>query len=117
MTHVSELDTCGAVTKVIVESARGRLDTSEDQKEEKQGMKETESVRSAASDKISINTKSPIHSRNSSRATSRQNAAAEVAANEGTLEVLLEQERHIEELQRLEAEAADVKAKQEAEKH
>ncbi|KAL7849158.1 hypothetical protein SRHO_G00207810 [Serrasalmus rhombeus] len=46
---------------------------------------------------------------------SRKSAADEVAANEATLQVLLEQEHHIEELQRLEAEAAQLKAKQEAE--
>lgn len=57
--------------------------------------------------------KASAHSRLTS--ASRKSAAAEVAANEAPLQVLLEQERHIEELQRLEAEAAQLKAKQEAE--
>ncbi|KAK0144473.1 hypothetical protein N1851_017177 [Merluccius polli] len=46
---------------------------------------------------------------------SRKSAAAEVAANKATLEVQLEQEHYIKELQRLEVEAAQLKAKQEAE--
>ncbi|KAJ8404442.1 hypothetical protein AAFF_G00337090 [Aldrovandia affinis] len=120
------IDTCEAVTRMIIETARGRLDTreGEGQGDEEQDWKETASVfKSAASDKLSVNShraKSSTHSRSNSKATSRrsshrQEAAAEVAANEATLEVLLEQERHIEELQRLEAEAAHLRAKQEAE--
>lgn len=102
------VDTCEAVTMSIVKTARGRLDTSQG---EEQGGKETDSViKSAASDKMSIYshcTRSSTHSRRNSRvasrhsslsAANRQDAAAEVAANEATLEVLLEQERHVEEL-------------------
>ncbi|KAJ8411165.1 hypothetical protein AAFF_G00171710 [Aldrovandia affinis] len=120
------IDTCEAVTRMIIETARGRLDTreGEGQGDEEQDWKKTASVfKSAASDKLSVNShraKSSTHSRSNSKATSRrsshrQEAAAEVAANEATLEVLLEQERHIEELQRLKAEAAHLRAKQEAE--
>lgn len=93
-------------------------------------MKETESIfKSADSDKISIkshhtksskSTLSQSSSKNTSRCSNqssanRQGAAPEVATNEATLEVLLEQERHIEELERLEAEAAQLRVKQEAE--
>lgn len=123
------VDTCEAVTKTVIKAARGRLNTGTDegQGDEEQCVKETESVfRSAASDKISIrshHTKSSVHSRSSSKIPSRHSsqspahrqAAAEFAANEATLQVLLEQEHHIEELKRLEAEASHVRTQQEAE--
>lgn len=119
------VDTCEAVTKKIIKTARGYLNT---RKDEEQGAKRTESVfKSAASDKTSIRshcTKSSAHSQTNSRITSlslsqssshRQDAAAEIAANEAMLQALLEQERHIEELEKLEAEDAQLQAKQEAE--
>ncbi|XP_051813072.1 uncharacterized protein LOC110968427 isoform X1 [Acanthochromis polyacanthus] len=118
------VDTCEAVTRTIIETAKRHLNT----EKRDEDVKETESVfKSPSSDKSSIrshNTKSSAHSGSRSRITSRhsslssarrQDAAAEVAASEATLEVLLEQEGHIKEIQRLEAEAADLRAKQEAE--
>ena len=74
------IDTCEAVTKTVIETARGRLNTrmNESQRDEEQGVKETESVfRSAASDKISIrshHTKSSVHSRSSSKISSRHSS-------------------------------------------
>ncbi|KAG1935726.1 hypothetical protein F2P79_019030 [Pimephales promelas] len=110
------IDTCGAVTRKIIQSAKDRLETADNGGgNEEQGHRATSSIfKSAASDKISVKsqfTKSS-HAQGSSRhssriSASRQNAAAEVAANEATLEVLLEQECCIEELERLEAEAAE----------
>ncbi|KAL7845029.1 hypothetical protein SRHO_G00235690 [Serrasalmus rhombeus] len=86
------------------------LDTINGHGDEEQGGDETRSTKKSIS---SHSTKASTHSRLTS--ASRKSAAAEVAANEATLQVLLEQEHHIEELQRLEAEAAQLKAKQEAE--
>ncbi|KAJ8375829.1 hypothetical protein SKAU_G00064090 [Synaphobranchus kaupii] len=112
---------------MIIDTARDLDTKGESRGDEEQDWKETPTVyKSATSDKGSINLHhaKSTHSRSNSKATSRhsnlssanrQEAAAEVAANEATLEVLLEQERQIEELQRLEAEAAHLRAKQEAE--
>ncbi|XP_034088632.1 uncharacterized protein LOC117557059 [Gymnodraco acuticeps] len=106
------------------------MDTRKDKshEEEEIGKNQTESVcKSVASVKRSNGshvTRSSTHSRSNSRATSRssllssikrQEAAAEIAANEATLEVMLEQEQQIEELDILEAEAAQLRAKQIAE--
>lgn len=101
------VDTCEAVSRTIIQTARALLDTRGD---EEQVVKESV-IKAAASVKVSVNshrTKSSAHSRANSRITScssqcsaRPDAAAEVAANEATLKVLLEQERHIEELERL----------------
>lgn len=119
------VDTCEAVTKTIIKTARGYLNTGkgEGQGDEDQGVKETV-FKSLASDKTSIKShhtkcsKSSAHSRSNSKITSRrssqssahrQDAAAEVAANEATLQVLLEQEHYIEELERLEAEDTERK--------
>ncbi|KAM9833358.1 uncharacterized protein ACBT44_005642 isoform 1-T2 [Syngnathus typhle] len=79
-------DTCEVVTGTIVKEARNLLD------------------KGAKGQTTSHHTKSS--------SASRKSAAAEVAANEAALEVMLEQ-RLIEELQKLEA--AELKAKQEAE--
>ncbi|XP_066553505.1 uncharacterized protein LOC136721589 [Amia ocellicauda] len=116
-------DTCEAVTRTIIQTAKALLDT---RGGEEQRVKSIEPViEAAASDKVSVNshrTKSSAHSQTNSRITSRssqssarRDAAAEVAANEATLKVLLEQERHIKELERLETEAANLRANQEAE--
>ena len=122
------IDTCEAVTKTIIETARSYLhtETDEDQGIEKQDSKDRdrESVfKSTASDRSSIShhtksksTRSSVHSRSNSKVTSRRSsqysahrreAAAEVAANEAALQVLLEKERHIKELEQLEAENAE----------
>ncbi|XP_055499367.1 uncharacterized protein LOC129701947 [Leucoraja erinacea] len=121
------VDTCEAVTKKIIKTARGYLNTgkSECQVDEEQGVKDTESVfKSAASDKMSIkshrtkSSQSSARSQGNSKITSRHSsqssahrleAAAEVAANEATLQALLEQEQDIIELERLEAEDAESK--------
>ncbi|XP_045065112.1 uncharacterized protein LOC123482227 [Coregonus clupeaformis] len=110
------IDTCDAVTRKIIQTAKDRLETADiGGGDEQRGNRATSSIfKSVASDKISIKsqcTKSS-HAQSSSRhssrtSVSRQDAAAEVAANEATLEVLLEQECCIEELERLEAEAAE----------
>lgn len=80
-----------------------------------------------SSDKSSLNTsisKTSARSQSKSRASSkhlilsaakRQEAAAEFAANEATLEVLLEQDQQLVELQKLEAEDKRRIAEQEAE--
>lgn len=121
------IDTCEAVTKTIIKTAKGHLTTEadEDQEIKKQDKKERdiESVfKSTASDRTSIShhtkfARSSVHSRSNSRVTSRrssqysahrQEAAAEVAANEAELQVLLEKEDHIKELERLEAENAEM---------
>ncbi|XP_037400478.1 uncharacterized protein LOC119265102 [Pygocentrus nattereri] len=104
------VDTCETVTQRIVKQAMAILDTINGHGDEEQGGDETRSTKKSIS---SHSTKASTHSRLTS--ASRKSAAAEVAANEATLQVLLEQEHHIEELQRLEAEAAQLKAKQEAE--
>ncbi|XP_045070211.1 uncharacterized protein LOC123484206 [Coregonus clupeaformis] len=110
------IDTCDAVTRKIIQTAKYRLETADNGGgDEQRCNRATSSIfKSVASDKISIKsqcTKSS-HAQSSSRhssriSVSRQDAAAEVAANEATLEVLLEQECCIEELERLEAEAAE----------
>ncbi|KAL6455426.1 hypothetical protein MHYP_G00361280 [Metynnis hypsauchen] len=106
------LDTCETVTQRIIKQAMDILDNinSQGRGDEERGDEETRSAKTSFS---SHSTKASTHSRLTS--ASRKSAAAEVAANEATLQVLLEQERHIEELQRLEVEAAQLKAKQEAE--
>ncbi|KAL7879005.1 hypothetical protein AOLI_G00099790 [Acnodon oligacanthus] len=105
------LDTCETVTQRIVKQAMDILDTKNGQSQghEERGDAETRSTKTSFS---SRSAKASTHSRLTS--VSRKSAAAEVAASEATLQVLLEQERHIEELQKLEAEAAQLKAKQES---
>ncbi|CAI5661726.1 unnamed protein product [Oreochromis niloticus] len=85
----------------------------ESQRDEK--WKETESMpKLEASDRLSVkshHTKLSSHSRVSSRHSSRlsakrQDTAAEVAANEAALQVLLAQEIHMKEIERQEAEIA-----------
>ncbi|KAL7834628.1 hypothetical protein SRHO_G00288750 [Serrasalmus rhombeus] len=88
------------------------LDTinSQGQGDKERGDEETRSAKTCFS---SDSTKASAHSQLTS--ASRKSAATKVAANEATLQVLLKQECHIEKLQRLEAEVAQLKAKQEAE--
>ncbi|KAL6490984.1 hypothetical protein MHYP_G00013290 [Metynnis hypsauchen] len=101
------LDTCETVTQRIIKQAMDILDNINSQG------RGDEDTRSAKTSFSSHSTKASTHSRQTS--ASRKSAAAKVAASEATLQVLLEQERHIEELQRLEVEAAQLKAKLEAE--
>nr|XP_046258525.1 uncharacterized protein LOC124066303 [Scatophagus argus] len=115
------IDTCEEVTKEIVEAANGCLASNEQ-----------EDFKSARSLKLRPDTQSIISSRSrsvhrshvgsviSSRSSSlsslkRQDAAAEAAANEATLEVFHEQEQHFKELQRLEAEDKRLQAEREVE--
>lgn len=117
------VDTCEAVTRRIVDLVKSRLE----------GNKESESRRAlsemdiTSSDKSSVKTrfsKASAQSRSKSRSSSkysilsaakRQEAAAEVAANEAILKVLWKQDQQLEELQKLEAEDKRLVAEQEAE--
>lgn len=102
------VDTCEAVTRKIVELVKSRLE----------GNKETEichawsGMDTISSDKSSVNmsiSKTSAHSQSKSKASSKYSVLSaakrqEVAANEDTLEVLREQDQHLKELQKLEAE-------------
>ncbi|XP_051531701.1 uncharacterized protein LOC127427868 isoform X2 [Myxocyprinus asiaticus] len=122
------IDTCGAVTKMIVESARSRLGEGVEGQDpfiQEGCCTDTGSVFSSVASKSSNgHSKSSSQSLNNSSISSRgsslssvkkQEAAAEIAATEATLEILQQQEREIEELQRLEAEEKRRTAEQEAE--
>ncbi|XP_057215222.1 nestin-like [Triplophysa rosa] len=122
------IDTCGAVTKMIVESARSRLGEETEVQDPLGLCKDTGSVLSSivshnsnSSHRRSRSSSQSIHnlsvsSRGSSLSSSKkQEAAAEIAATEATLKILQQQEQELEELQRLEAENKMRKAEQEAE--
>ena len=112
-----KIDTCETVTKKMVKDAMDLIDAREEatahrhttsqRHEEHRVIEEVMSVASGRTGTSSRHTKCS--------SASRKSAAAEVAANKATLEVQLEQEHYIKELQRLEVEAAQLKAKQEAE--
>ncbi|KAI4889684.1 hypothetical protein NFI96_021032 [Prochilodus magdalenae] len=92
------VDTCETVTQRIVQQVMDILDAinAHGQGDEERGDEETKSAKMSV---CSHSTKASTHSRLTS--ASRKSAAAEVAANEATLQVLLEQEHPIKELQRL----------------
>ncbi|KAG7494536.1 hypothetical protein JOB18_032575 [Solea senegalensis] len=118
------MDTCEAVTRKFTDAAECCPSQAKvDSLRYEQIWKETDSVfKSTASDKTSVKShysKLSSHSKVSSRHSSRhsaktQDAAAEVAANEATLQVLLEQENHIKEIERQEAEIAQKQRELEA---
>ncbi|KAL0984712.1 hypothetical protein UPYG_G00145740, partial [Umbra pygmaea] len=99
------VDICDAKSKEIVE-------TKGNNEKEDRGKPDFEllghvaqSVKSNLSKGRRSSVSSSGHSRQSSLSlVKRQDAAAEAAANEATLEILMEQEQHFRELQRLEAE-------------
>lgn len=113
------VDTCKAVTRKIVELVKSRLE----------GNKESEichawsGMDAISSDKSSVNmsiSKTSAQSHSKSRASSKYSVLSaakrqEAAANEATLEVLREQDQHLEELQKLEAKDKRRVAEQEAE--
>lgn len=115
------VDTCGAVTKMIVESAWSRLGEGvegQDPLRPEACCIDTGSVFSSIASKSSYghSRSSQSSSRGSSFSSAKkQEAAAEIAANEATLVVLQQQEHELEELQRLEAEDKRRIAEQEAE--
>ncbi|XP_052445763.1 uncharacterized protein LOC127987458 [Carassius gibelio] len=121
------VDTCGAVTKMIVESAWSRLGEGvkgQDPLRPEACCIDTGSVFSSIAPKSSHghsrSSQSMKNSILSSRGSSfssakKQEAAAEIAATEATLEILQQQEHELEELQRLEAEDKRRIAEQEAE--
>ncbi|XP_057709746.1 uncharacterized protein LOC130927761 [Corythoichthys intestinalis] len=107
------MDTCEAVTKTIIQSAEECLEMKKMGNYEEK-VKTEFAFSSANSEMMSIKsyiTKSSSHSKVSKHSSlssaKRQDAAAEVAANEAVLEVLLEQESHIKEMERQEAEIAE----------
>ncbi|XP_073667523.1 uncharacterized protein [Paramisgurnus dabryanus] len=122
------VDTCVAVTKMIVESAWSRLG------EEAEGQDllrpeacciDTGSVFSSIASKSShghsrsfsqsVNNSSVCSRGSSLSSAKKQEAAAEIAATKATLEILQQQEHELEELQRIEAEDKKRVAEQEAE--
>lgn len=110
------IDTCETATKEIIQDAMDLLDAREDapvQRHTKGQRLEEEHVIEEVLSAASKRSVSSHHNKCSN--ISRRSAAAEIAAIEATLEVQLEQERYIKELQRLDAEAAQLKARQEAE--
>lgn len=110
------IDTCEAVTKTVIKTAEECMKTKMMENDvDKETEKTNLALRSSHSKKMSINsyhTKSSIQSKVSSRHSSfcsakRRDAAAEVAANEAALEVLLQQESHIKDIEKQEAEIAE----------
>ncbi len=122
------IDTCSAVTKKMVESAWSRLGEGVEGQDpfiQEECCTYTGSVFSSIASKSShghsrsssqsLNNLS-VSSRGSSLSSAKkQEAAAEIAATEATLEILQQQEHEIEELQRLESEEKRRVAEQEAE--
>lgn len=93
------VDTCETVTRKIVNDAMVLLDKRAEAHRRARGQtldeRVIEEILSVASEKTVISSH-----RSRCSAASRKSAAAEIAATEATLEVLLEQERHIEEHRR-----------------
>lgn len=109
------MDTCEAITKTIIGAVAKCSNPSKSEVQRDEIWKETEPIyKLVASDKMSVkshHTKLSSRSRGSSSSSSRlsvkrQDAAADVAANEAALQVLLEQETHMKEIERQEAEIA-----------
>lgn len=118
-----KMDICETVTKKIINSATSYLntETDEDSEIETQDQKEGDEdtvFKSAASDTTCVSrhtkaksTKSSVNSRSNSKVTSRSSSQCsshrQEAAAEAALKVLLEKERQVKELRRLEAENAE----------
>lgn len=109
------MDTCEAITKTIIGAVAKCSNPSKSEVQGDENWKETEPIsKLVASDKMSVkshhtklSSRSRVSSRSSSRLSAkRQDAAADVAANEAALQVLLEQETHMKEIERQEAEIA-----------
>nr|XP_046179278.1 uncharacterized protein LOC124010653 [Oncorhynchus gorbuscha] len=124
------VDTCEAVTMSIIKTVRCHLKGREEGQSNQIELhwKDSNSLcMSELSHKSSLNyqpssassqsqSNSKVNSRRSSvSSVKRQEAAAEVAANQAALEVMVKQERQLEELQRLEDEDKKRTAEQEAE--
>lgn len=114
MTH--RVETCEAVTRTVVNTARGHLDTREGQGRHNEEQSWRDGVCSQVCSlgqvkhqlsplKVLFSFLKQLQSIPSIQASLLpRDKTAEVAAYEATLDILLEQERHIEELNRLEAE-------------